>query len=69
MIMRGAFYRSCRALPHLNNKRIQEKAEKTLEGDLGISNILKWLWDVVAYLVLNALGFTQTPSDNKWLHS
>lgn len=53
------------ALPHLKIKEIREKTEK---GSLGSSEVLEWLWDIIANPILDALGFTQPASDNIWPH-
>ncbi|KAL4864731.1 CHAT domain-containing protein [Aspergillus spectabilis] len=52
-------------LPNLKSEEIREKAEK---GDLGSSIVLEWLWDNITHPVLEALGFTQSPSDSNWPH-
>ncbi|KAL9084191.1 MAG: hypothetical protein Q9165_008177 [Trypethelium subeluteriae] len=52
------------ALPKLNIADIKTKAK----GDLGSPHILKWLWNVVMNPILDALGFTQPPSDDEWPH-
>ena len=43
------------ALPCLNSKDIKRKAQR---GDLASTEILAWLWDVIAQPILNALRFT-----------
>ncbi|PMD60760.1 uncharacterized protein K444DRAFT_652575 [Hyaloscypha bicolor E] len=53
------------ALPYLNYKDAKERAQR---GHLGDSEILEWLWDVVANPILDALGFTQCPLDERWPH-
>ena len=53
------------ALANLNSKEIKEKAQGK---DLGSPNVLEWLWDVVTNPILDALGFTQPPSDDDWPH-
>jgi tetratricopeptide (TPR) repeat protein len=53
------------ALPYLNYKDAKERAQR---GHIGDSEILEWLWDVVANPILDALGFTQCPLDEKWPH-
>ena len=51
-------------LPHLHASDIQDRAI----GALGKPEILEWLWKAIAQPVLNALEFTQTPSDGRWPH-
>ena len=51
-------------LPHLRASDIQDRAK----GKLGEPKILEWLWKAIAQPVLNALGFTQTPSNGPWPH-
>jgi tetratricopeptide (TPR) repeat protein len=53
------------ALPNLNGTEIKKKARK---DDLRSPHILEWLWDVVMSPILDALGFTQPPSENTWPH-
>jgi tetratricopeptide (TPR) repeat protein len=53
------------ALPNLNSEEIKKKAQR---DDLGVPKFLEWLWDVVTNPILDALGFTQPPSDNNWPH-
>jgi len=53
------------ALSCLNSKEIKEKAQR---GGLGSFKVLAWLWDAVANPILDALGFTQPPSDDNWPH-
>lgn len=36
--------------------------------DLGSLEVLGWLWDVIVFPVLEALGFTGHPSDGRWPH-
>jgi hypothetical protein len=52
-------------LPCLNIKEIREKTEK---GSLSNSEVLEWLWDIIANPILDTLGFDQPPSDNIWPH-
>ncbi|KAL4746547.1 CHAT domain-containing protein [Aspergillus terricola var. indicus] len=52
-------------LPKLESQKVEQK---TKEGDLGSPKVLKWLWDTIAHPVLEALGFTQSPSDSNWPH-
>jgi tetratricopeptide (TPR) repeat protein len=51
------------ALPGLKSKDIENTARNS---DLGKTEILEWLWDAVAHPVLDALGFTQSPSSENW---
>ncbi|KAH6886945.1 CHAT domain-containing protein [Thelonectria olida] len=51
------------SLPRLSKAQIEEKAE---EGNMGRPSILSWLWDVIARPVLDALGYTGPPTDDKW---
>ncbi|KAL2820071.1 CHAT domain-containing protein [Aspergillus granulosus] len=52
-------------LPDLDMEEIQRKADKYyLEG----SEVLEWLWDVVMNPILEALGYTQPPSNGDWPH-
>jgi hypothetical protein len=51
------------ALPNLNMNELKEKAEK---DNIGCLRTLQWLWDVVMNPILDALGFTEPPSDNEW---
>ena len=53
------------ALPQLNSMEVMEKSSR---DDLGSPQILEWLWDVIANPVLDALGYTQPPSDENWPH-
>lgn len=55
----------CLALPYLNSRDIEEKAQK---GNLGSLEILGWLWDAVASPVLHTIGFAHRPSDGNWPH-
>ncbi|KAI1429095.1 CHAT domain-containing protein [Xylaria sp. FL1777] len=50
-------------LPKLKNKDIEKRARR---GNVGNLNTLAWLWDTVAYSVLDALGYTKTPSSGPW---
>ncbi|KAL4992900.1 CHAT domain-containing protein [Aspergillus recurvatus] len=52
-------------LPNLNSDDVEEKARK---GDLGSPRVLEWLWDNIMDPILEALGFTQSPSDTNWPH-
>ncbi|PQE18220.1 TPR domain-containing protein [Rutstroemia sp. NJR-2017a WRK4] len=51
-------------LPNLTTEEINEKSN----ANLGNPRTLKWLWDVVVQPILDALGFTQLPSDDSWPH-
>ncbi|KAL8909892.1 MAG: hypothetical protein Q9171_004805 [Xanthocarpia ochracea] len=51
-------------LPHLHASDIQDR----VTGGLGEPEILEWLWKTIAQPVLEALRFTQTPSDGRWPH-
>jgi hypothetical protein len=53
------------ALPLLDIKVIKEKA---LSRDLASLEVLEWLWDTVTSPILDALGFTQPPSEDDWPH-
>ncbi|KAF2823976.1 hypothetical protein CC86DRAFT_457554 [Ophiobolus disseminans] len=53
------------ALPNLSSEDIKEKARGS---DLSSPETLEWMWHTIAKPVLNALGLTQTPSDNRWPH-
>ncbi|KAF2629495.1 hypothetical protein BU25DRAFT_268013 [Macroventuria anomochaeta] len=52
-------------LPNFTYQGIKEKVQ---QGSLGTPQVLEWLWDVVAHPVLDALGFTEPPPDEKWPH-
>ncbi|KAF7506157.1 hypothetical protein GJ744_012221 [Endocarpon pusillum] len=52
------------SLPHLDCRDLNYRA-RTME-DFGAPEVLEWLWESVAQPVLDALGFTQLPSDNCW---
>ena len=53
------------ALAHLKLKDINENGRNArLDSPL----VLRWLWDVVASPVLNALGFTKLPPNDNWSH-
>ncbi|KAJ3575390.1 hypothetical protein NPX13_g4046 [Xylaria arbuscula] len=49
------------ALPQLSQKDIESRNCQSLET-------LAWLWDAILCPVLDALGFTETPSDGCWPH-
>ncbi|TGO15144.1 hypothetical protein BPAE_0591g00040 [Botrytis paeoniae] len=51
-------------LPNLTKKEIEEKSVEIL----GTPKVLQWLWDVAVHPILEALGFTQPPSDGNWPH-
>ncbi|PMD61249.1 uncharacterized protein K444DRAFT_611504 [Hyaloscypha bicolor E] len=51
------------ALPNFNSQEIKDKAE---QGDLGSLPVLSWLWDVVTHPIIDALGYTQPPSEGNW---
>ncbi|KAJ8062013.1 hypothetical protein OCU04_009795 [Sclerotinia nivalis] len=51
-------------LPNLTKKEIEEKSIEIL----GTPKVLGWLWDVAVHPILEALGFTQPPSDGNWPH-
>ena len=55
----------CLALPYLNSRDIEEKAQK---GNLGSLEILGWLWDAIASPVLHTVGFAHRSSDGNWPH-
>ena len=50
-------------LPRLDPTTIQDKWNQL---SLELPRTLKWLWDVVAGPVLDALGLTQPPLDDQW---
>jgi tetratricopeptide (TPR) repeat protein len=50
-------------LPSLNREEIEAKTES---ADLGSPEILQWLWDAVTEPILNALGYIDCPSGDKW---
>jgi len=52
-------------LPQLSLEEVEKRA-KNLRSDL--TTTLAWLWRVVAYPCLEALGFTQPPSEDNWPH-
>ncbi|KAH7184819.1 CHAT domain-containing protein, partial [Fusarium flagelliforme] len=52
-------------LPLLNMSEIQLKTETAA---LDSPKTLEWLWDVIANPVLEALGYTQSPSNGHWPH-
>jgi len=62
-------YHQIRAL-ELPSLRLEEVEEKVRERrSCGItSSTLKWLWDVAARSILEALGFQQPISDGNWPH-
>ena len=53
------------ALPRLNNKEIEDRAQT---GSLESPEVLEWLWDNVARPIIDALGFLQAPSNDNWPH-
>ncbi|EFQ96674.1 hypothetical protein MGYG_08597 [Nannizzia gypsea CBS 118893] len=50
-------------LPHLRSKDVIKRAEA---ANLATFEHLVWLWDNVMDPILNALGFTEPPSDANW---
>lgn len=42
--------------------------QKQPQDALGSPKVLSWLWEAVAEPILNALGLTQTPTDDNWPH-
>ncbi|KAL4751015.1 CHAT domain-containing protein, partial [Aspergillus terricola var. indicus] len=52
-------------LPNLSSETIEEKAKW---GNLESPGVLEWLWDSTMGPILQALGFTQSPSDCNWPH-
>lgn len=48
----------------LTQLSIEEVEDKAWEADLGSHEVLEWLWDKVMQQILDALGFTQPPSDD-----
>ncbi|PQE26664.1 TPR domain-containing protein [Rutstroemia sp. NJR-2017a BBW] len=51
-------------LPKLTIEEINKRSNTIL----GSPRTLEWLWDVIVQPILNALGFTQPPSDDNWPH-
>ncbi|KAI9889129.1 MAG: hypothetical protein M1814_005791 [Vezdaea aestivalis] len=47
-------------LPRLSSREIDSR---WLRANLGSSETLEWLWDAIANPILNALGFTEKPTD------
>ncbi|KAJ3467870.1 hypothetical protein MRS44_005434 [Fusarium solani] len=43
-------------------------AQKQPQDALGSQKVLSWLWEAVTEPILNALGLTQTPTDDNWPH-
>ena len=54
-------------LPELSLEEAEEKAQQLRESCI-TSSMLKWLWEVAACPILEALGFQQPPSDDNWPH-
>jgi hypothetical protein len=54
-----------KSLPLLNMTDINENRR---HFRLGSSRVLKWLWDSIAHPILDALGFTEQPSNDNWPH-
>ncbi|KAK8135102.1 CHAT domain-containing protein [Apiospora sp. TS-2023a] len=52
-------------LEKLTLYRIEEYAQK---DNLGRLPVLEWLWDAIAFPVLEVLGFRDSPSDDNWPH-
>ncbi|KAI3325176.1 CHAT domain-containing protein [Xylariaceae sp. AK1471] len=52
-------------LPGISKELIEKKVA---EGNLGELQALEWLWETITGPILDALGFTETPSDNNWPH-
>ncbi|KAK8078662.1 hypothetical protein PG996_004832 [Apiospora saccharicola] len=52
-------------LEKLTLYRIEEYAQKE---NLGHLPVLEWLWDAIAFPVLEVLGFRDSPSDDNWPH-
>ncbi|KAH7146064.1 CHAT domain-containing protein, partial [Dactylonectria macrodidyma] len=50
-------------LPHLSRDTFNDHVQ-----ELETLDTLGWLWDAIVCPVLNALGFTGTPSDGQWPH-
>ncbi|KAK3391203.1 CHAT domain-containing protein [Podospora didyma] len=57
-------------LPGLKMEEVQERAQdlrsSRATGSFHITPLLGWLWDSVAHPTLNALGFNDPVSDDKW---
>ncbi|KAL6400772.1 hypothetical protein AUP68_16489 [Ilyonectria robusta] len=56
-----------RSIP-LPKLEMESLTKWTLERDLKSLEVLEWLWEVVTRPVLDVLGFTDAPSDDKWPH-
>ncbi|KAL4736273.1 CHAT domain-containing protein [Aspergillus similis] len=52
-------------LSNLSSEAIKEKAQS---NNLESPRVLEWLWDSIMDPILQALGFTQSPSDCNWPH-
>jgi len=56
-------------LPNLRLKDIEENTRSLRTADpYRVQQTLEWLWDVAASPILEALGFSQPPSNDKWPH-
>ncbi|KAK4176442.1 CHAT domain-containing protein [Triangularia setosa] len=55
----------CLPLPNLNVDEIERRA---CQGNLGSLPVLRWLWDVIAHPILDALGLTKPPPSAAWPH-
>jgi tetratricopeptide (TPR) repeat protein len=54
-------------LPNLSLEEVEKKVQE--RRSRGITSLtLKWLWDVAAHSILEALGFQQPISDDNWPH-
>lgn len=51
-------------LPDLHVSDIRARVTEILAEP----EVLRWLWDTIAWPVLNRLGFTQNPSSGCWPH-
>ncbi|KAL4775821.1 CHAT domain-containing protein [Aspergillus nidulans var. acristatus] len=52
-------------LSNLSSEAIEEKAQS---NNLETPRVLEWLWDSIMDPILQALGFTQSPSNCNWPH-
>ncbi|KZL67172.1 30S ribosomal protein S17P-like protein [Colletotrichum tofieldiae] len=55
----------CLALPFLKSEDIDKQAKI---NNLGSPSALEWLWNAAANPILDALGFTQSPTTDDWPH-
>jgi hypothetical protein len=52
-------------LSKLHSKDVKER---TKSGNFGSLETLEWMWDTISNPVLEALGLTQIPTDDRWPH-